>query len=168
MQAERLTRSGRPRATQRRKAGLKLLATLFLLALIVAALAAYSIYAPIGPPAGTSDDQATYVDIAPGTGTQGIAAQLEQAGVLRSRYAFDLLRGLKGGKLLAGEYRFDHPAPATEVYQRIVRGDVYTHALTIPEGYNIFDIAHAGQRLPRRRAQPDRPHRRPRAQRFLA
>ncbi len=27
--------------------------------------------------------------------------------------------------------------------QRIVRGDVYTRALTIPEGYNIFDIAHA-------------------------
>jgi UPF0755 protein len=122
---------------------LKLFATLFLIALVVAALAAYAVYSPIGPPTGTSDDQATYVDIAPGTGTQGIAAQLEQAGVLRSRYAFDLLRGLKGGKLLAGEYRFDHPAPATEVYQRIVRGDVYTHALTIPEGYNIFDIAHA-------------------------
>jgi UPF0755 protein len=122
---------------------LKLLATLFLIALIVAALAAYAVYAPIGPPAGTSDDNATYVDIAPGTGTQTIATQLEQAGVLRSRYAFDLLRAVKGGRLLAGEYRFNHPAPATEVYARIVRGDIYTRTLTIPEGYNIFDIAHA-------------------------
>jgi peptidoglycan lytic transglycosylase G len=132
-----------PAQSPGRKAGVKLLATLFLIALVVAALAAYTVYAPIGPPPGTSDDTATYVDIAPGTGTQGIAAQLEQAGVLRSRYAFDLLRAVKGGKLLAGEYRFNHPAPATEVYQRIVRGDVYTRALTIPEGYNIFDIAHA-------------------------
>jgi UPF0755 protein len=126
-----------------RKAGVKLLAFLFLIALVVAALAAYVVYAPIGPPQGTSDDNATYVDIAPGTRTQAIATQLERAGVLRSRYAFDLLRAAKGGKLLAGEYRFNHPAPATEVYQRIVRGDVYTRALTIPEGYNIFDIAHA-------------------------
>jgi UPF0755 protein len=31
----------------------------------------------------------------------------------------------------------------TEVYARIVRGDVYTVTLKIPEGYNIFDIAQA-------------------------
>jgi UPF0755 protein len=143
MQPERLTHRGRRVRPKRRKAGLKLFATLFLIALAIAALAAYAIYSPIGPPASTSDDQATYVDIAPGTGTQAIAAQLEQAGAIRSRYAFDLLRAVKGGKLLAGEYRFNHPAPTTEVYARIVRGDIYTRALTIPEGYNIFDIAHA-------------------------
>jgi UPF0755 protein len=124
---------------------LKFLASLLLLALVAAALAAYAIYAPTGPPAGTADAQATYVDIAPGTGTQAMATQLEQAGVLRSRYAFDLLRLLKGGRLVAGEYRFNHPASAPEVYTRIVRGDIYTISLTIPEGYNIFDIAAAVQ-----------------------
>jgi UPF0755 protein len=122
---------------------LKVFAFLLLIALIAAAFAAYAVYAPIGPAAGTSDDQATYVDIAPGTATQAIAAQLEHAGVLRSRFAFDLLRLVKGGKLIAGEYRFNHPAPATEVYRRLTRGDVYTIPLTIPEGYNIFDIAQA-------------------------
>jgi UPF0755 protein len=124
---------------------LKFFASLLLLALLCAALAAYAVYAPVGPPEGTSDDNAIYVDIAPGTGSRAIAAQLEQAGVIRSRYAFDLLRILKGGKLIAGEYRFNHPAPATEVYERLVRGDVYTIALIIPEGYNIFDIAQAVQ-----------------------
>src|ERR1035437_8268993 len=69
--------------------------------------------------------------------------QLEHAGVIRSRYAFDPRRAHKGGKLIAREYRFNHLAPATEVYVRIVRGDVYTVPLTIPEGYNIFDIAQA-------------------------
>ena len=122
---------------------MKFFASLLLLALVVAALAAYAIYVPTGPPDGTPDSSAIYVDIAPGTGTQAIAAQLEQAGVLRSRYAFDLLRILHGGRLLAGEYRFNRPATATEVYARIVRGDVYTIALTIPEGYNLFDIAQA-------------------------
>jgi cell division protein YceG involved in septum cleavage len=118
---------------------LKFFATLLVLALVAAALVAFAIYAPVSPPAGTSPDNATYVDIAPGTGTQAIATQLEHAGVLRTRFAFDLLRLAKGGRLLAGEYRFDHPAPATEVYARIVRGDVYTIPLTIPEGYNIFE-----------------------------
>jgi len=122
---------------------LKFFATLLLLALVAAALAAYAVYTPVGPPANTPDSAATYVDIAPGTGTQAISAQLEEAGVVRSRFAFDLLRALKRGKLIAGEYRFNHPAPATEVYDRIVRGDVYTIPLTIPEGYNIFDIAQA-------------------------
>ncbi|HEY4379519.1 MAG TPA: endolytic transglycosylase MltG [Acidobacteriaceae bacterium] len=122
---------------------MKFFAFLLLIALLCAAFAAYLIYVPIGPPAGTSDASAIYVDIAPGTGTQAIATQLEQAGVVRSRYAFDLLRATRGGKLIAGEYRFNHPAPATEVYARMVRGDVYTRTLTIPEGYNIFDIAQA-------------------------
>jgi UPF0755 protein len=120
---------------------LKFFATLLLLALLVAALAGYAIYAPVGPAAGTPDAAATYVDIAPGTGTQSIALKLEQAHVIRSRFAFDLLRVVKGGKLIAGEYRFNHPATAAEIYSRITRGDVYTISLTIPEGFNIFDIA---------------------------
>jgi UPF0755 protein len=124
---------------------LKYLAAVLFLALVVAAYAAYAIYVPIGPKVGANDEAATYVDIAPGTGTKAIAAQLEKAGVLRSRYAFDLLRAVKGGKLMAGEYRFNRPATASEVYARLVRGDVYTIAVTIPEGYNIFEIAQAMQ-----------------------
>jgi UPF0755 protein len=126
-----------------RGATLKFLLILLLLVVVVAGFVAFEVYAPIGPPSGTPDNSAVYVDIAPGTGTQAIAAQMEKAGAIRSRYAFDLLRVTKGGKLIAGEYRFNHPAPATEVYSRIVRGDVYTISLTIPEGYNIFDIAQA-------------------------
>ena len=91
---------------------MKFFATLLVLALVAAALVAFAIYAPVRPPAGTSPDNSTYVDIAPGTGTQAIATQLEHAGVLRTRFAFDLLRLAKGGRLLAGEYRFDHrPRP---------------------------------------------------------
>jgi UPF0755 protein len=118
---------------------LKFLATLLLLILVLAGGAAYIIHTPYGPTAET------FVDIAPGTGTPAIAAQLQQSRIIRSHYGFDLLRILRGGSLKAGEYRFDHPVPMTEVYARIVRGDVYTKALTIPEGYNIFDIAQAIQ-----------------------
>jgi UPF0755 protein len=48
---------------------------------------------------------------------------------------------LKRGALKAGEYRFDHPAPVTEVYNRIARGDVFTLSVTIPEGADMFETA---------------------------
>lgn len=118
---------------------MKFLGTLFILVLILAGAAAWVIRTPYGPA------QETFVEIAPHTGTAAVASQLERAGVIRSRYGFDLLRPLLGGRLQAGEYRFDHPVPMTEVYRRIARGDIYTRALTIPEGYNIFDIAQAVQ-----------------------
>lgn len=83
----------------------------------------------------------TFIEIAPGTSTRGIAEQLQRAGVTTSAYGFELLRLLGGGSLKAGEYRFDHPARLTAVYRRLAHGDVYTVALTIPEGANLFDIA---------------------------
>ncbi len=108
---------------------------MFLLVFLAAAGAAWFILTPYGP------ESETFVELTPGSSTAVIGRQLEEAGVVRSQYAFDLLRIWKRGTLRAGEYRFDHPAPATEVYARIARGDVFTKALVIPEGSNIFDIA---------------------------
>ena len=120
---------------------MKFLATLLLLAILLAfiagGLAAYFVYTPFGP------STEIFVEIAPHTSTKSIAVQLQQSGIIRHRYAFEALRIVRGGTLKAGEYRFDHPVPLTEVYSRIASGDIYTRALTIPEGYNIFDIAQA-------------------------
>jgi UPF0755 protein len=123
---------------------LKFIGILLLLLLVGAAAAVFVVYTPYGPTAET------FIDIAPGTETQNIATQLQQHGIIRSQYGFDLLRLIKGikgqaGSLKAGEYRFDHPVPMSEVYSRLVRGDVYTRTLVIPEGYNLFDIAQAVQ-----------------------
>ena len=94
---------------------------------------------PVGP------KHETFVEIAPGTSTRAIADELKQAGVLSSPLPFILLRLVgsvtDGRSLKAGEYRFDQPVRVTEVYRRIARGEVYTVALTIPEGANLFDIA---------------------------
>lgn len=106
--------------------------------LLIAAFAggaAWLVLTPYGP------DTETFINIPPGSSVAAIGRRLEAAGVVRSRYAFDLLRWIRRGKLEAGDYRFDHPAPATEVYARIARGDVFTKTLVVPEGANIFDIA---------------------------
>jgi len=116
---------------------LKLLGFLLLLGLVATALLYSILYLPYGP------HTETFVDIAPGTSAVAIGDQLQRAGIIRSRYGFDLTRAWKAGTLKAGEYRFDHPVPLPEVYARLLRGDVYTVTLTIPEGFNIFDIAQA-------------------------
>lgn len=128
----------RRRRTSRRKKGpgaAGVLLSLFLLALLGAAAIGWAMFWPAGP----ADE--TFVEIPPGSSSNQIAAQLERAGIVRSRYGFDLVRLWKRGRLKAGEYRFDHAAPATEVYARIARGDVYTLPVTIPEGSTRFDIA---------------------------
>jgi UPF0755 protein len=108
---------------------------LLLTALLVAGAVAYALLAPAGP------RQETFVDILPGMSSTQIATELKQQGIIQSKYVFLALHVVKGGTLKAGEYRFDHPAPMSEVWDRIRRGDVYTVALTIPEGSNLFDIA---------------------------
>jgi UPF0755 protein len=108
---------------------------LFLLAVLVTAVAGWMIFVPFGP------STETFIEIEPGSPTARIAKQLETGGVIRSQFAFDLWRRIRRGKLKAGEYRFDHPVSLTEVYDRIARGDVYTVAVTVPEGATIFDIA---------------------------
>jgi UPF0755 protein len=126
---------------------------------ILAALAAAAVGILVGTPFGPKT--ATFVNIPPGTGTAGIARELQRAGVVRSASAFEAIRvwkGLRGGtraaSLKAGEYRFNHPATMVEVYDRIRSGDVYTQTVVIPEGFNIFDIANAmaGARLSTREA----------------
>ncbi len=116
---------------------MKKIALLFLALLLLAGGTALYLVKPYGPGAET------FVEIPVGVGTAGIATRLQQAGIIRSRFAFEAWRRFKGGTLHAGEYRFDHPARLGEVYNRIERGDVYTRTLVIPEGFNIFDIAAA-------------------------
>ncbi len=118
---------------------MKVLAFLLIVSLLVAGAAGSLLYAPLTPPGET------FVELPPGTSAQKLASNLQQAGVIRSSYAFLLSRAWKGGRLRAGEYRFIDAADTATVYERIAKGDSYTRALTIPEGYNLYDIARAVQ-----------------------
>ncbi len=114
--------------------------TLFVVLLLAAAgaavgAAAWLVYAPFGP------ESETFIEIQPGATTAKIGRQLEAAGIVRSRYGFDIARWMRRGTLKAGEYRFDHPVAAIDVYARMARGDVFTKAVTLPEGANLFEIA---------------------------
>jgi UPF0755 protein len=107
----------------------------FFLIMGLAAAAGWILYTPFGPEAET------YVEVPPGTSAVRIGKMLESQGIVRNRFAFDVVRSWKHGTLRAGEYRFDRPATVIEVYERIEHGDVYTKTVTVPEGASMFDVA---------------------------
>jgi UPF0755 protein len=111
------------------------LLAMLLVLILLAGAAAWLFLTPFGP------SHETFVELPSGFSAVQMGRSLELAGVVRSQFAFDVLRWLKKGTLRAGEYRFDHPVPVTEIYARIARGDVYTKTVVIPEGASIFEIA---------------------------
>ena len=82
------------------------------------------------------------LDFPKGTSAQDMAQQLAEAGVVRYPWQFVLARLLHPAvRLQAGEYQFSHSDTTWNVFNRIVRGDVFFYVLTVPEGSNMFDIA---------------------------
>lgn len=83
------------------------------------------------------------ITIEQGSGLQAIVAQLSQAGIVRHPLALQLyLRATgRGGHLKAGDYKFQSPISPLEAIEKIRRGEVFIERVTIPEGYNRFEIA---------------------------
>lgn len=101
---------------------------------------AWALGLPVTPPGQK------LVMLRPGYSTRRIGAELESAGVIRSRLAFILWHRLhRKQSLKAGEYLFDKSARVVDVHERLVRGDIYVHTVVIPEGFTMFDIAQAIQ-----------------------
>ncbi len=110
-----------------------------LLGLVVAAgwvvLALYAPYQGFAAPG-------VYVDIPHGASSRTIAGLLASQGVVRNRRVFEALSRRRSRRTLqAGEYYFDHPVTAFEVFDAIASGRVFVRELVIPEGYSMFDIA---------------------------
>jgi peptidoglycan lytic transglycosylase G len=84
-----------------------------------------------------------FVVIRQGASSPEIGRQLAAAHVVRDPRLFRtaLWWTGRGRSLKAGEYRFDHPLTPLEVVDVLVRGEVYTVRLTVPEGLNIEEVA---------------------------
>ena len=92
----------------------------------------------------------TFVEFPRGASAVSMADSLAAAGVLRSRWDFLLVRLLERRRVLqAGDYRFQLPASPKSIFDRIARGDVFYYELTVPEGWNAFDIATALEQMGR-------------------
>jgi len=83
-----------------------------------------------------------FVVIPRGTSSYETAHLLERGGVVRHWAVF--LAYLKIAKprspLKAGEYRFAEPLSVVQVADKLIRGLIYYHEFTVPEGYSLFEI----------------------------
>jgi UPF0755 protein len=117
------------------------LITLFILGILAAAgLALYlhrELQRPGQPPAGLLLTNPN------GTGAREILGLLEERNEIANRnvaLAYIFFTGNRH-KLQAGEYLFDRPMRIPEVIDRLVRGAVYLHRFTVPEGLTVQQIA---------------------------
>jgi peptidoglycan lytic transglycosylase G len=115
---------------------------LLLLVVVAALLAGGYFCAALYLPYGKFPKGGVFVDIPHGVPSRTIARLLANKGVIRSRFAFDALTRWRKGRILqAGEYHFDHPATAFEVFETLAEGKIYVKEIVVPEGFTMFDIA---------------------------
>ena len=86
--------------------------------------------------------EGVFVEVPRGARARQIATLLESKGVVRNRWAFEALcRWRSHRPLQTGEYKFDRPQTAFEVFETLALGRVYQQALLVPEGKTMFEIA---------------------------
>lgn len=113
-------------------------------ALTAATLVATHLYVMLYSSASTDGRMRTVV-VARGASFRVIAANLEKAGVIRDAEAFSFAARMFGAyrKVRAGEYEFSGSMPLMEILDALVDGRVKKYQVTIPEGYNVYEVAAA-------------------------
>jgi UPF0755 protein len=108
---------------------------------LVLALAAWTAFEAQSPFRGYAGN--LLLTLEPGTPALETARRLVDRGVLASRWPFLVCYtlGRPRRSLKAGEYLFDRPLRPLDVYRKLIHGDVYLHAVVIPEGSDRFDMA---------------------------
>jgi UPF0755 protein len=110
--------------------------------LIIAIIGFFSwIFYALHTPHSRSNPEATVI-IPRGSGTGTIVDKLGDADIISSRLPVLIWIKLGGGKRLrAGEYKFQSPITPLQAIEKMERGEIVQYHVTIPEGYNRFDVA---------------------------
>ena len=95
------------------------------------------------PFSSISDPSPRFVEIPEGASFRQAAALLEQKQVIRSRFAFMLLGKLTSAdrRIIPGEYALDPSMRPREILAKLLSGQIVLHAVTIPEGYTVAQVA---------------------------
>jgi UPF0755 protein len=132
---------------------LKTLSALMVLALGAAALAAagvaYFNAPPNKAPSGAlnnetlriEEDGAAFIEVRSGESARSVGLRLEEAGIIKSRYFWNLLSRINPEYLKAGMYRFKLPASQMEIRSLLVEGKQLLLRVTVPEGVTLKKAA---------------------------
>ena len=96
-------------------------------------------------PYKTGTTPTTLVVIEQGQPAGAAAARLKETGLIRNALVFRILMRVRRAeaKIHAGEYEFTGPQTPNEILEKLMRGDVVQHRITIPEGLRLDEIAAA-------------------------
>jgi UPF0755 protein len=94
-------------------------------------------------PANQSNSASVIITVHPGQTLNSTADMLYREKIIKNSLKFVLIARLKGydKRLKAGEYLLSATMTPLELLDIMVRGAVKLYKLTIPEGYNIYQIA---------------------------
>lgn len=130
---------------------LKKIGTTIIFMLIFAILVATALYVDLYIYAGkpvNAEPVKQVVTVEPGQKFKSLSQILHQKGVIRHPAKFRLFSRIKGydKHIKAGEYVFSSAMTPKRILNILVTGKVRLHRLTIPEGHNLQQIAHAVSR----------------------
>jgi len=122
---------------------LRLLGLSALALLLLAGASLYVAHRLAAEPFQAHSGSEIFFAVSPGQSSSSIAGALEASGIIKDRRLFRaaLIYRRVEGRLQAGEYRFAGPSSTYEVIDRLVRGDVFSVPITIPEGLTLAETA---------------------------
>ncbi|MFW6366912.1 MAG: endolytic transglycosylase MltG [Spirochaetota bacterium] len=121
---------------------LQKLAVLLLSCSILAVVSGYALFAYMNSAPGTSRD--FYYTVHSGETLRSVATSLYAEGLIRNADFFVLLSRISQNRSVrTGRYRIPSGASSTRIYDILSSGRIETVRVTVPEGYNIYQIAPA-------------------------
>jgi UPF0755 protein len=87
------------------------------------------------------DSGAVLFEVREGESAYGVGQRLEQAGLIKSRYFWNVLSRVEKDYLKTGAYRLVIPASQTEIRSALVEGKQVLLRVTIPEGITLKKAA---------------------------
>jgi len=88
-----------------------------------------------------ADDGSILIDVRRGETSQSVGLRLERAGLIGSRYVWNLFCRVKNEHVKTGTYRLELPATILSIHSLLVSGKEILHKVTIPEGVTLSKTA---------------------------
>ncbi|MDR2537946.1 MAG: endolytic transglycosylase MltG [Treponema sp.] len=94
-------------------------------------------------PEGVDHDGGILFEVRGGESARSVGSRLETAGIIKSRYLWNLLAYFKTDYIKAGTYRLELPASQDAIYQKLIEGkeEQVLIKVTIPEGVTLKKMA---------------------------
>ncbi len=105
-------------------------------------LTGFSLWQGIFIPMVSYSTQKNIFSVEKGQNLFQIAKNLEEEGLIKNRFFFDIYVSLKGAQreLKAGKYELDPSESCAKIAEKIISGDTATITVTIPEGFTQKQI----------------------------